>query len=136
MAEWIAVNTCIDFALTIFVVLQLEWGTNTISKKLPLTMEVQKLKTLCHRLFEMDSSELTLFSYNSKVLRYKFIIRFLYIQMTFFIFRTRICMFLSIMIFVLYLFTRSKVAISLSSKTLENSLCLIVQLLYRWFKNR
>lgn len=70
LAEWIAVNTCIDFALTIFVVLQLEWGTNTISKKLPLTMEVQKLKTLCHRLFEMDSSELTIFSYNSKVLKW------------------------------------------------------------------
>ena len=50
-----------------FTVLQLESGASKFSKKLPLTMEVQKLKTLCHRLFDLDSSELILFSYNTKV---------------------------------------------------------------------
>lgn len=57
------------YLLTLFdvTVLRLQWGTKRFSKKLPLTMEVQKLKVLIHRLFELDSSELNFFSYSPKV---------------------------------------------------------------------
>lgn len=48
------------------IMLRLEWGSNQISKKLPVTMEVQKLKVLIHRLFNLHSSELTFFSYGPK----------------------------------------------------------------------
>lgn len=36
-------------------------------KKLPATMEVQKLKTLCHRLFSADGSQLNLYATNADV---------------------------------------------------------------------
>lgn len=48
-------------------VLTFESGSKQISKRLPLTMEVQKLKVLIHRLFGLHSSDLTFFSYNPKV---------------------------------------------------------------------
>lgn len=64
------IGTLINSLITVIdiAVLQLQWGTKQITKKLPLTMEVQKLKVLIHRLFDLDSSEQNFFSYNPKVL--------------------------------------------------------------------
>jgi len=44
------------------IALQLVGNGKCIEKKLPATMTIQKLKTLCHRLFNIDSSELSLHS--------------------------------------------------------------------------
>jgi len=48
------------------IALQLVGNGKSIQKKLPSTMTIQKLKTLCHRLFNLDSSQLSLHSISTE----------------------------------------------------------------------
>jgi len=47
------------------ITLNLTRGEQTLAKRLPSTMVVQKLKTLCHRLFQLGSAELDLYAISS-----------------------------------------------------------------------
>lgn len=43
------------------ITLKLAYLKTTITKKVPPSMQIQKLKTLCHRLFNLDNSEISLY---------------------------------------------------------------------------